>query len=177
MALFGKDERTHRIDDAGPSTMGPVARGAEAVHTAAEEAVQAHLGKGSRVEGKLFFEGSVKIDGQVQGEIEAQESVIIGDAAVVTAQVHAANIIVRGKVTGDIVGRKRVELRAPAKVLGNITTPSIVVHDGVFFEGHCSMGSGDGKTDRAGADKKLAALPKDDRPSAVPIRAGAEAGK
>ena len=174
MALFGKDERTHRVDDAGPSTMGPVTRVPEATH-GGEESVQAHLGKGSRIEGKLFFEGSVKIDGQVQGEIEAQESVIIGDSAVVTAQVHAATIIVRGKVTGDIVGRKRVELRAPAKVLGNITTPSIIVHDGVFFEGHCSMGSGDAKLDRS--DKKVAIFPKEERPAPVPARVGSEAGK
>jgi UDP-3-O-[3-hydroxymyristoyl] glucosamine N-acyltransferase len=51
-----------------------------------EQAVQAHLGKGSRVEGKLTFEGSVKIDGHVEGEIVAQEAVIVGDGAVIGAR-------------------------------------------------------------------------------------------
>ena len=104
--------------------------------------VQAYLGKGSRVSGKLTFEGTVRVDGQVEGEISAQDTLIVGERAVVTAQINGTTVIIRGKVTGDINARKRVEIRAPGKLFGNIVTPSLVIHDGVIFEGHCSMGSG-----------------------------------
>lgn len=101
--------------------------------------INAYLGRGSRVSGKLNFDGTVRVDGQVEGEISANE-LIVGERAIVTAQIHGQTIIIRGKVTGDINARKRVEIRAPGKLYGNIVTPSLVIHDGVIFEGHCSMG-------------------------------------
>jgi cytoskeletal protein CcmA (bactofilin family) len=112
-----------------------------------EDGVQAntYMGKGSQVSGKLTFEGTVRIDGQVDGEIAAQESVLIGETAVVKAQLTADSVVITGKVTGDITARRRVEIRAPGKLYGNITTPSLVIHDGVVFEGHCSMGGAEGQ--------------------------------
>jgi cytoskeletal protein CcmA (bactofilin family) len=118
-----------------------------------------YLGKGSRVSGKLSFEGAVRIDGHVEGEISAQESLLIGETAVVKAQLTADSVVITGRVTGDITARRRVEIRAPGKLHGNLTTPSLVIHDGVVFEGHCSMGGEDAQK----ADKKIAVFPKDDR--------------
>ncbi len=108
----------------------------------ADGEVQAYLGKGSRVSGKLNFEGTVRVDGQVEGEISAQDTLIVGERAVITAQINGTTVVIRGKVTGDIHARKRVEIRAPGRLFGNIVTPSLVIHDGVVFEGHCSMTSG-----------------------------------
>ena len=160
MALFGKDDKMQRPDDVRATIVGATPHGNDAAASSA--AAQAHLGKGSRVEGKLTFEGSVQIDGQVEGEIEAQDSVIIGETAVVNAQISAGTIVVKGKVTGDIVARKRVELRAPAKLIGNLTTPSVVIHEGVVFEGHCSMGGGaEAKMEKT--DKTVALFPKEER--------------
>ena len=113
--------------------------------------IHAYLGKGSRVSGKLNFEGTVRVDGQVEGEISAQDTLIVGERAVVTAQINGNMVVIRGKVTGDINARKRVEIRAPGKLFGNIVTPSLVIHEGVIFEGHCSMGSG--MESRAGESK------------------------
>ncbi len=161
MALFGKDERQDSHTGAGSQPTPPLAR---PVETSPRDSLQASLGKGSRVEGKLRFEGSVRIDGQVDGEIEAQDSVIVGETAVITAQIKAGTIIVKGNINGDVIATKRVELQAPGKLVGNITTPSLVIHEGVVFEGHCSMGStAEGRADRG--DKKVALFPKDERPS------------
>jgi len=140
-----------------------------------EEAVQAHLGKGSRVEGKLTFEGSVKIDGHIEGEIQAQHAVIVGEGAVINAQINAETIVVKGKVTGDITARKQVELRSPAKLTGNITTPSLVIHEGVVFEGHCSMGGAENKLEKS--DRKVALFPKEERSNATTVRMPSEAVK
>ncbi len=173
MALFAKDDKPQRPETVRPPASSP-ARPMEAPQH--EEAVQAHLGKGSRVEGKLTFEGSVKIDGTVEGEIGAQDAVIIGEGAVINAQIHAETIIIKGKVTGDIVARKRVELRAPGRLAGNITTPSLVIHEGVVFEGHCSMGGGtEARLDKP--DRKVALFPKEERGPAAPVRMPSEAVK
>jgi cytoskeletal protein CcmA (bactofilin family) len=126
----------------------------------------AFLGKGSRVTGKLVFEGTVRVEGQVEGEITAQDTLTIGESAVVSAQVIGTSVIVHGKVTGDVTARKRLEIRAPGKVFGNISTPSLVIHEGVIFEGQCSMTSTE--AGRADKDRKVAFFPKDDRPQDGP---------
>ena len=100
----------------------------------------AFLGKGSRVTGKLNFEGPVRIEGQIEGEISAQDTLTIGESAVVNAQITGSTVIIHGRVTGDVTARKRLEIRAPGRVMGNITSPSLVIHEGVVFEGQCTMG-------------------------------------
>jgi len=121
--------------------------------------IQACLGKGSRISGKLNFAGTVRVDGYVEGEIAAEDTLIVGERAVVTAQISGNNVIIRGKVTGDISARKRVEIRAPGKLFGNIVTPSLVIHDGVIFEGHCSMGGGEARADSS----KITPLAKEEK--------------
>jgi cytoskeletal protein CcmA (bactofilin family) len=164
MALFMKEDKTQKSDDG--LTPAPSS-------TSSTRDVQALLGQGSRVEGKLTFEGSVRIDGHVEGEISAQDTVIIGEGADITAQIEANSVIVHGRVSGDITARKRVELKAPATVVGNISTPSFVVHEGVVFEGHCTMGgAAAGRSERG--DKRIALFPAEERSGTA--RRSSEAG-
>ena len=161
MALFVKDDKTQKSDD-GLALAAVSASDLTPSSTRSVPDVQAHLGKGSRVEGKLTFEGSVRIDGQVEGEVSAQDTVLIGETAEITAQIHANTVVVHGRVTGDITARKRVELRAPATLLGNISAPSLVINDGVVFEGHCAMGgAAAARTERG--DKRIALVPAEER--------------
>jgi cytoskeletal protein CcmA (bactofilin family) len=116
----------------------------------------AFLGKGSRVVGKLSFEGPVRIEGHVEGEITAQDALTIGESAVVNAQIVGNTVAIQGRVTGDVTARKRLEIRAPGKLYGNISSPSLVIQEGVVFEGQCNMGAGDaqrGDKDRQGPQK------------------------
>jgi len=173
MALFGgkNDERTGRIDE--PREVAPAIPASTETRSGEPTDLQAHLGRGSRVEGTLSFQGSVRVDGEVEGKIEAKDTVIVGDSATVVAQIVGGTIIVKGNVTGDLTASKRVELRTPGRLLGNIVTPSLVIQDGVVFEGHCSMAGADARGAEAGADargadkaereKKVALFPKDDR--------------
>jgi cytoskeletal protein CcmA (bactofilin family) len=121
----------------------------------------AFLGKGSRVTGKVVFEGPARVEGQIDGEITAQDALTIGESATVTAQVSGSSVVIQGRVTGDVVARKRLEIRAPGKLIGNIQTPSLVIHEGVVFEGHCAMGSAEARGEK---DRKIAHFPKDERP-------------
>jgi cytoskeletal protein CcmA (bactofilin family) len=92
-----------------------------------------YLGKGSRVSGKLNFDGTVQIDGHVDGEISAQETLILGEGAVVTAQISGDTVVIKGQVRGDMNARKQIEICAPGKFYGNIGTPSLVIHEGAIF--------------------------------------------
>jgi cytoskeletal protein CcmA (bactofilin family) len=67
------------------------------------------------------------------------DSLIIGESAVVSAQIKASSIIVAGKRSGEIIASERIEIRPSAKVSGNLTAPRLVVHEGAIFEGNCTM--------------------------------------
>ena len=114
----------------------------------------AFLGKGSRVVGKLTFEGPVRIEGHVEGEITAQDALTIGESAVVNAQIVGSTVVVQGRVTGDVTARKRLEIRAPGKLYGNITAPSLIIQEGVVFEGQCNMGAADAQRTEQRADQR-----------------------
>jgi len=80
----------------------------------------------------------------------------------VNAQVTGSSIVIHGRVTGDVTAQKRLEIRAPGKLFGNIATPSLVIHEGVVFEGQCAMGGPEAM--RTEKDRKITLIPKDDRP-------------
>jgi cytoskeletal protein CcmA (bactofilin family) len=108
----------------------------------------AFLGKGTRLSGKVSFEGTARIEGQIEGEIVANDTLLIGESALVNAQITGGTIVIHGKVTGDITASKKLEIRAPGRLYGNVTTPSLVIEEGVVFEGHCSMGATEARGDR-----------------------------
>jgi cytoskeletal protein CcmA (bactofilin family) len=108
-------------------------------HTPADNALNALLGRGSEFDGKLNFEGTVRIDGTFTGEIGTNDMLIVGEGAKVTADITCGSIIVNGEVTGNIKATEMVELHKPAKVKGDITTPSLMIDKGVVFHGNSKM--------------------------------------
>jgi cytoskeletal protein CcmA (bactofilin family) len=106
---------------------------------AAPNGLNALLGKGSEFDGKLAFEGTVRIDGTFSGEITTSDTLIVGDGARVQAEISCGTIVVHGEVGGNIHATQAVELHRPARVTGDITSPSLMVEKGVIFEGHSKM--------------------------------------
>lgn len=101
--------------------------------------LNALLGKGSEFDGKLAFEGTVRIDGTFTGEITTSDMLIVGDSAKVTAEVACGTIVVHGEVNGNIRASQAVELHKPARVKGDVSTPSLMIERGVVFEGRTRM--------------------------------------
>ena len=99
-----------------------------------------YLYKGSRVSGQLSFQGAARIDGFVEGEIQCTGCLTIGEGAEVRAKVSGQSVIIQGKVEGNVTAKERVELLAPARLIGNVNAPRLVIAEGVVFEGDCSMG-------------------------------------
>ena len=97
------------------------------------------LGKDTHFEGKLKFEGALRIDGRFEGEIAAKGNLIIAEEAVVSADVLVSYASISGEFHGNITAEQRVDLHAPGKVFGNIQAPSVVIDEGVIFEGNTRM--------------------------------------
>jgi len=101
--------------------------------------LNALLGRGSEFEGKLTFEGTVRIDGKFTGTIVTSDVLVVGEGAKIQAEISCGTIIVHGEVQGDVKARSAVELHQPARMKGNIETPSLMIEKGVTFEGQCKM--------------------------------------
>lgn len=101
--------------------------------------LNALLGRGSEFDGKLTFEGTVRIDGKFTGTIVSNDVLVVGEGAKIAAEITCGTIIVHGEINGNIRARNIVELHHPARVRGNIETPSLMIEKGVMFEGQTKM--------------------------------------
>ena len=101
--------------------------------------IVAFVGKGAKMRGTLHYVGTMRIDGQVHGEIQAHGLLVVGQEAVVHATIDADSVVSQGTLGGNIVARKRVQLQAPTVLAGSVKAPRVVVEDGVRFEGDCRL--------------------------------------
>ncbi|MEZ4398515.1 MAG: polymer-forming cytoskeletal protein [Kofleriaceae bacterium] len=124
------------------------------------------LGRGTSFEGKLTFEGSVRIDGKLKGEIFSDDTLIIGEGAYVEAEIDIGEIIVQGTLVGNVRAKRSIEVLAPGRVKGDLHTPSLMVEKGVLFEGRSFMESAVGQKVGAPAGKD------NPGPSATPAKDG-----
>jgi cytoskeletal protein CcmA (bactofilin family) len=109
------------------------------VQTPSSSDLNALLGRGSEFDGKLTFEGTVRIDGKFTGQIHSGDVLVVGEGAKISAEISCGTIIVHGEVNGNIRAKNSVELHHPARVRGNIETPSLMIEKGVLFEGQAKM--------------------------------------
>ena len=134
MALLGKKEEKTNVPLLGIGSR----REDESVATRPGE-VHTLLGKGSEFEGKLTFEGQVRIDGKFNGQIVTKDVLVIGDGARVQAEINAGTVIINGTVEGNVRAAQLIELHAPARVKGNLESPALTMDRGVIFEGTSKM--------------------------------------
>jgi cytoskeletal protein CcmA (bactofilin family) len=97
------------------------------------------LGVGAEFEGKLTFAGTVRIDAKFKGSIVTNDVLVVGDRARIDADITCGTVIIHGEVNGNIKAKTAVELYAPARVRGDIETPSFSMEKGVVFQGQSSM--------------------------------------
>ncbi len=97
------------------------------------------LGAGAEFKGNIQVEGSIVIDGKVDGHINATERITLGSHAAVRGNLNAPHITIGGKVHGHVVGSSRVQLLTGAHVDGDIKAPILNVADGATFSGKIGM--------------------------------------
>lgn len=118
------------------------------------------IGKGTYFEGTVKVQSSIRVDGQIKGRITTSDTLIVGKEGEVDGEVSAKNAIIGGKVRGKIHATGRVMLEAQSLFQGELQTAKLVINEGAFFDGVCSMGQGDGKSafkDGEGAKSLLGA--------------------
>ncbi len=101
--------------------------------------IKGYVGKGMTMEGTMKFDGTVRVDGHFKGEVISSGTFIAGEGALIEAKVNAGSIVVSGEIRGTLEAEKRVELKSPGKVVGDIITPTLIIGEGVIFEGNCVM--------------------------------------
>lgn len=97
------------------------------------------LGRGATFEGKLTFEGTVRIDGRFKGEVFSDDVLVIGEGAQVEATIDVGEVIIQGSVVGNVTAKRSIEIHAPGRVKGDLHTPSLQIDKGVIFEGRSFM--------------------------------------
>lgn len=98
------------------------------------------LGRDTAIEGTLNFNETIRVDGRIKGKLISEKgTVIVGENAVIDADIKVGIAIIRGKVNGRIDAQQRIEVYAPAQVIGDICGPTITIDSGVVFNGNCQM--------------------------------------
>ena len=112
----------------------------------------AHIGKSVVVKGELSGSEDLYLDGEVEGSIELNDhSLTIGPNGRIRANVRARDVIVHGKVDGNIYGGERVELKKSAVLVGDIFTQRIAIEDGAYFKGGIDVQKSESKVNAAAA--------------------------
>jgi cytoskeletal protein CcmA (bactofilin family) len=103
------------------------------------EEIKAFLGQGAEFIGKLIFSGSVRIDGNFQGEIFGQGSLVVGQGAMVKANIAVKSVYISGDVQGNIEVNEKMNIHSTGKFSGDVRTPVFIMEEGAFFDGRSHM--------------------------------------
>jgi cytoskeletal protein CcmA (bactofilin family) len=134
----------------------------------ASEQINSFIGKEVQFDGKLTFTGSVKVDGHFKGEVKAASgNLFVGDEGVVEANIHVACVVCSGEIRGRVTADESVNIHVPGKVFGDIQAPTVVIEEGVRFEGSCKTTPPDVDTGQAGRHdlKFVESLPSSKKPA------------
>jgi len=101
--------------------------------------ITAFLGKGTEFKGVLSFEGTIRVDGKIEGEVVSKDTLIAGDGAFLQGELTVGTIISSCRIIGNITASQKVHLLAPGNIQGNIKTPKLIIEEGVTFDGTCEM--------------------------------------
>jgi cytoskeletal protein CcmA (bactofilin family) len=121
--------------------------------TTEQSEISAFLGKGTEFKGVLSFEGTIRVDGKVEGEVISKDTLIAGDGAFLQGEISVGTIISSGQIVGNVNASQMVHLLAPARIQGNIKTPKLIIEDGVTFDGKCEMAG-----EKKAAEQKIVSL-------------------
>jgi cytoskeletal protein CcmA (bactofilin family) len=117
------------------------------------------MGAGSKWKGTLIVQDSVRIDGQVTGEVEAKGTIHISEGAQVEAKLRAAFVVIAGSFRGEVKALERIELLPKSKVQGELETKALTVLDGAIFDGAIRMSTEKADTASSGGARNRGAAP------------------
>ncbi len=97
------------------------------------------IGKDCETKGNIYSKGNIRIDGKIEGNIQSEENVIMGENASIKGNVYGKHLTIGGKIIGDVTAKAKLEILNTGKIYGDIKTPRLIMAEGVIFEGNCEM--------------------------------------
>ncbi|MBN2290571.1 MAG: polymer-forming cytoskeletal protein [Candidatus Glassbacteria bacterium] len=104
-----------------------------------EERLNTIIGQGTVLKGECSVNGTVRVDGVIDGSLAASGVAILGKSGRIKGDLLVQNAVVGGKVEGSVIAQGRLELQTGASVKGDITARKLIVEEGVYFDGSCNM--------------------------------------
>ena len=98
------------------------------------------IGEGTVLKGDVTVEGSIQVDGEFDGTIDATDTLVVGETGKVDGDANVANAVIGGRMYGNVFASGKIELQRGSQLLGDIKTRGLVIEDGVVFQGNCQMG-------------------------------------
>ena len=120
-----------------------------------DASIKAYLGVDALFKGTLSFEGTVRIDGKFEGQVNTSDTLIIGETGDISADIEAGTVICRGRMKGTILASKKIEMHPASQITGNVRTPALNIELGAVLDGNCDMTERD--------NKKIVKLIKEDK--------------
>lgn len=114
------------------------------------DAITAFLGAGTQYHGQFNFQGVVRIDGGVFGDIISDGVLVLGEEGLVEGSIRVGELITSGRIVGDVTASRRVILNKSANLRGNIASPSVVIEDGAVLNGQLRMSETEAEVLEAG---------------------------
>lgn len=99
------------------------------------------LGGGVAFRGVFTFDGTVRIDGRLEGEIHSKGTLLVGEQAIIKGIITAGTLVSSGKIQGNITASEKVQLLKPAVLIGDIQSPMLLIEEGAHFHGMSNMGT------------------------------------
>jgi cytoskeletal protein CcmA (bactofilin family) len=91
------------------------------------------------IKGNLRFTGELSFDGKIEGEINSDGTLTLGENAVVTGNVSANAVVVRGKINGNLTAKERIDIKSKAEIFGDIRASRLSIEEGVTFVGRTEV--------------------------------------
>ena len=104
-----------------------------------EVQIKAYMGEDTVFNGSLAFEGTVRVDGKFEGQVNTDDTLIIGETGHLKAEIFAGTVICMGRVEGTITAAKKVEIHSNSRVMGNVKAPALYIEPGGILDGSCDM--------------------------------------
>ena len=87
------------------------------------------------IKGNLKFAGELTFEGKLEGEIQSDGILNLGDTAVINGNINAQSVVVRGKVNGNISAKEKIDIKAKTEMFGDIRAAKLAIEEGVTFVG------------------------------------------
>ena len=107
--------------------------------------IKAYLGSDALFKGTLSFEGTVRIDGKFEGQVNTNDTLVIGETGDMKADIKVGSLVCKGHLSGSVEASQKIELHPAGKIKGDIQTPALSIALGAVLDGHLNMTEGESK--------------------------------